>query len=202
MFKFLTCNLLLWRQLRVSLHLSQEPADVLLFAGTLHPLDWLYLSPLHKHFMIEQANILRAKILLLNAFKTFMKLWRIAKLFQVVFKATAGFISPVQSVLIKQAETVDQSIVILGSKREEIINTTVTFHPAVPFSPVYQCVSFHISRSRTISRIIQSASLKVPLFQNFISPIVLSTLYELGRVGEVGMWMINGWRWSEGAGLL
>lgn len=69
--------------------------------GTLHPLDRIYLSPLHKHFMIEQANILWAQILLLNAFKAFMKLWRIAQLFQVVFKATARFISPVQSVSIK-----------------------------------------------------------------------------------------------------
>lgn len=74
---------------------------LLLCTGTLHPPDRLYLSPLHKHFMIEQANILWAQILLLNAFKTFMKLWRKAQLFQVVFKATAGFISPVQSVLIK-----------------------------------------------------------------------------------------------------
>lgn len=74
---------------------------LLLCTGTLHPLDRLYLSQLHKHFMIEQANILWAQILLLNAFKTLTKLWRIAQLFQVVFKATAGFIFPVQSVLIK-----------------------------------------------------------------------------------------------------
>lgn len=71
---------------------------LLLCTGTLHPLDRLYLSSLHKHFMIEHANILWAQILLLNTFKTFTKLQRIAQIISGCFQSCCQihFPSPIR----------------------------------------------------------------------------------------------------------